>query len=247
MSRIIEALKIYLTRKQDLDVPQGNLPFVTLTRLDGVNSHEVARAIITHLDDLPDKGWNRGWELLDQQLCAWMIKEGHAPATMENMVAEHYGEGKLRQLMYEMLVGEAEQHELRRKVGDVVRFLLKTGRTVVVGSAAAVEAAAIKGPGVRIRLVASEASRMARLEATENLSPEAARKLIHAQDAVRARVLREHYRREIDDDLLYDATILTDRFTPREIARVVTAMLVVRMEAFAKRPASSATQMLSMV
>ena len=246
MSRIIEALKIYLTHKQDLDVPQGNQPFVTLTRLDGVNSHEVARAIIAHLDDLPDKGWNRGWELLDQQLCAWMIKEGHVPATLEDLVAENYGEGQLRQMMYEMLVGEAEQASLCHKVGDVVRFLLKSGKTVVVGSAAAAEAATIKGPGVRIRLVASESNRMARLMHAEDLTPEAARKLIHTQDAVRARVLHEHYRRELDDNTLYDATILSDRFTPKEIARIVTEMLVVRMEEQPKRLPLSATQVLSM-
>ncbi len=246
MSRILEALKIYLTRKQDLDVPQGNQPFVTLTRLDGVNSHEVARAIIAHLDDLPDQGWNRGWELLDQQLCAWMIKEGHVPATMEDMVAEHYGEGRLRQMMYEMLVGEAVEQGLCHKVGEVVRFLLKSGRTVVVGSAAAAEAATIKGPGVRIRLVASESSRIARLVTTENLTPDAARKLIHTQDAVRAHALHEHYRRELDDQTLYDATILADRFTPQEIARLVTEMLHLRMEAHARHAPISPLQVVSM-
>jgi cytidylate kinase len=246
MSRIIEALKIYLTHKQDLDAPQGNLPFVTLTRLDGVNSHEVARAIIAQLDDLPDKGWNHGWELLDQQLCAWLIREGHVPATMEDLVAEHYGEGKIRQLMYEMLVGAPEQLELCRRVGDVVRFLLKTGRTVVVGSAAAAEAAALKGPGVRIRLLASESSRIAHIVAAENITPDAARKLIHTQDAARARVLRDHYRREIDDHTLYDATILSDRFAPKEIARIVIEMLVVRMESHARRAPLSATQILSL-
>ena len=247
MSRIIETLKIYLTRKQDLDVPQGHQPFVTLTRMDGVNSHEVARAIIAHLDDLPDTGWNRGWELLDQQLCAWLIKEGRVPATLEDLVAENYGEGALRQMLYEMLVGEAEQLGLCHKVGDVVRFLLKSGRTVVVGSAAAAEAASIKGPGVRIRLVASESARIARLVSGEGLTPDAARKLIHTQDAVRARVLHEHYRRELDDHTLYDATILSDHFTPREIARIVIEMLHVRMDAYAKRPPLSATQVLSLV
>ena len=175
-----------------------------------------------------------------------MIKKGHVPTTMDDLVAEHYGEGRLRQMMYEMLVGEAEQQELRHKVGDVVRFLLKSGRTVVVGSAAAAEAAAIKCPGVRIRLVAAESTRIARIVAAENITPEAARKLIHTQDAVRARVVHEHYRRELDDQTLYDATISSDRFTTKEIARIVTEMLFVRMESHAKRPPLSATQVLSM-
>jgi cytidylate kinase len=247
MSQIIEALKVYLTRKQDLDIPHGHMPFVTLTRLDGVNSHEVARAIIAHLDEIPDKGWNHGWELLDQQLCAWLIKAGHVPAKLEDLVAENYGEGQLRQMLYEMLVGEAEQFDLCHKVGDVVRFLLKSGRTVVVGSAAAAEAASVKGPGVRIRLLASEAFRVERLVTQENLTPEAARKLIHNQDTVRSRVLHDHYRRELNDHTLYDATIMTDHFTPREIARIVIEMLHVRMEAHTKHQPIAAKQVLSLV
>jgi cytidylate kinase len=247
MSQIIEALKVYLTRKQDLDIPHGHQPFITLTRMDGVNSHEVARAIIAHLDELPDKGWNHAWELLDQQLCAWLIKAGHVPAKLEDLVAENYGDGELRQMLYEMLVGEAEQFSLCHKVGDVVRFLLKSGRTVVVGSAAAAEAASIKGPGVRIRLVASEACRIERLVAQESLTPDAARKLIHVQDAVRARVLHEHYRRELDDHTLYDATILTDHFKPREIARIVVEMLMVRLDAYGKHNPITTSQVVSLV
>jgi cytidylate kinase len=246
MSMVIEALKKYLARKEDLDEPAGNQPFVTLTRLDGATSHEVARAIVARLDDLPDKGWNRGWELLDLQLCAWLIKEGRVPATMEELVAEHYGEGKLHQMFYEMLVGEPEQQELCRKVGDVTRFLLKTGRTVVVGSAAAPEAASLKGPGVRIRLVASEPFRVARIVAAQSVTPEAARKSLHAQDLERARLLREHYRREIDDITLYDASFLADRQSPREIARIVVEMLHIRVDAQAKRAPLSATQVISL-
>ena len=246
MSVVIEALKRYLARKEDLDLPDSSQPFVTVTRLDGVTSHEVARAIVTRLDDLPDKGWNRGWELLDQQLCAWLIKAGHVPATLKSLTAEHYGETKLRQMMYEMLVGESQQQELRKKVGDVTRFLLKTGRTVVIGSAAAAEAAALNGPGVRVRLLAGEAQRVARVAAAEGLTPDAARRMIRTQDADRARLIREHYRREIDDPTLYDVTFLADRLSPKEIARCVVELLRARMEAHAPRPALSATQVLSL-
>jgi len=246
MSVVIEALKKYLARKEDLDVPEGNQPFVTLTRLDGLTSHEVARAIIARLDDMPDKGWNHGWELLDQQLCAWMVKAGHVPATLETLVSEHYGETQLRQMFYEMLVGQSQQDELRRKVGDVTRFLLKTGRTVVVGSAAAPEALAIKGPGVRVRLIGSEAHRVARMASAENLSIDAARKLIHTQDADRAKLLREHYRREIDDPALYDVTFHMDRLLPKEIARCIVELLVTRVEACAKRQTLTTSHMVSL-
>ena len=101
---------------------------------------------------------------------------------------------------------------------------------------------------MRIRLLASESTRIERLVAAENLTPDAARKLIHTQDAVRARVLHEHYRREMDDPTLYDATLLTDRFSPPEIARIVTEMLLVRMASYAARhPPVSATQVVSLV
>lgn len=247
MSVVIEALKQYLARKEDLDVPASGQPFVTVTRLDGVTSHEVARAIIARLDDLPDRNWNHGWELLDQQLCAWLIKAGHVPATLKSLTAEHYGETKLRQMLYEMLVGESQQQDLRKKVGDVTRFLLKTGRTVVIGSAAAAEAAALKGPGVCVRLLASESHRVTRVMAAEGgITADAARKLLRTQDSDRARLLREYYRREIDDPALYDVTFFVDRLSPKEIARCVVELLHARMDAPAKRASLSATQVLSM-
>jgi cytidylate kinase len=247
MSVVIEALKKYLSRKEDLDIPPSNAPFITLTRFDGTGSHEVARAIIARLDELHDMGWNHGWELLDQQLCAWLIKEGHVPATYEQLVAEHYGdEGRLRQMVYEMLVGESEHDELCRKVGDVMRFLLKSGRTVVVGSGAAAEAVSLKGPGIRIRIVASENWRVARLVKKEMMAPDAAHKLIHEQDAERAHMLQEHYRRDINDFALYDATFLADRLSPKEMARATVGLLVERVEAHAKRGPLSATQIISL-
>lgn len=246
MSTVIEALKQYLTRKEDLDVPAGNQPFVTLTRLDGVTSHELARAVIARLDDLPDKGWNHGWELIDQQLCAWLVRRGKAPATLESLLAERYGEGKIRQMFYEMLVGEAEQHELCRKVGDVTRFLLKIGGVVVVGSAAAPEAVGLKGPGLRVRLVASEATRVARMVAAENLTPEAAGKQIREMDATRTRMMREYYRRELDDPSLYDVTFYADRLSTKEMARAIVELLRARMETHARPQELSATQVISM-
>ena len=246
MSVVIEALRQYLAHRRDFEAPAGDQPFVTVSRFDGVGSHEVARAIIARLDDLPDKGWNRGWELLDQQLCAWLIKEGRVPATYEELVSEQYGERTLRQMVYEMLVGTAEQENLCRKVGDVMRFLLQTGRTVVVGCAAAAEARALQGPGIRVRVLASEPLRVARVMKEHELSSDAARKLIRTQDETRARLLREHYRREIDDPALYDATFLTDRLPPAEIARAVVELLQARMEARARRAPLSATQVVSL-
>ena len=246
MSTVIDALKRYLTRKEDIDLPAGNQPFVTLTRLDGLTSHELARAIVARLDDLPDKSWNHGWELIDQQLCAWLVTKGHAPVSFEALLAEKYGEGKLRQMFYEMLVGESEQHELCRKVGDVTRFLLKTGGVVVIGSAAAPEAVTLKGPGVRVRLLASESNRVARMAAAENLTPEAARKQLHELDANRGRMMREYYRREIDDPSLYDVTFFADRLTTKEMARAIVELLHARMAAHAKPQPLSATQVISL-
>ena len=39
MSRAIDALKTYLSQGGDLDVPDTGQPFVTITRVDGVDAH----------------------------------------------------------------------------------------------------------------------------------------------------------------------------------------------------------------
>lgn len=243
MSELIDALKKFLAEPGSPPPPARRRPYVTLTRQEGLFSHEVGRAIISRLDALPDRGWNRGWELMDQQLCAWMIRSGSVPASFDAMVAEHYGEEGLQQMVYEMLVGSPEEHLVRARVSEVMRFLLRLGRVVIVGSGAAVEATAFESPGVSVRIVSSEARRLAFIEQQERCTRDVARRRMRTEDAQRARLLREHYRRDIDDPVLYDATFLADRLTAPQIARAVVSLLEVRMEPFAAefRPPLSAT------
>ena len=236
MSEVIDALKKYLKDPAAVERPHGgHRPYVTLTRQEGMFSHEVGRAIISHLDRMHDHGWNRGWELMDQQLCAWMIKTGAVPASFDEMVSERYGEQGLQQMVYEMLVGSPEQHDVRCRVARTIGFLLRFGRVVVVGSCAAVEADVLDSPGVRLRIAASEARRLALVQKAEGGTVDAVRRRLRDNDAARMRLLREHYRRDIDDPTLYDATFLADRLSAEAIARATVALLESRMAPHAAR------------
>ncbi|MDD5707859.1 MAG: cytidylate kinase family protein, partial [Kiritimatiellae bacterium] len=231
VSELIDALKMFLKTPAEVRPPECCLyPFVTLTRQEGVPSHEVGRAIISRLDRLPDQGWNRGWELMDQQLCAWMIKTGAVPASFDEMISERYGEKGVHQMVYEMLVGTPEQYDTRRRVGEVIAFLLRFGRVVVVGCAAAAEAAVLEGPGVRLRLVSSMPRRLKVLHDHEKEPDNVVRRRLQDGDAEKARLLREHYRRDIDDPTLYDVSFLADRLSTDEVARSAVALLQARME-----------------
>lgn len=230
MNNIRDRLRDYLARKEDVDLPEGTLPYITLNRQDGVNVHEVGREIIRRLDALPDLKWNRGWELFDQNLCAELIKFGRIPATYEGLLHEHYGERGLHQMVYEMFVGKPEQLDIQKRVGEVMRFLMLAGKVVVVGCAAACEATALHPPrrGLRIRLTASEAYRVARLCVEQSVSHEAARRQIRESDAGRGRLVREYYRRDLDDPGLYDASFAMDDLAPGMIADGVAGMLTHR-------------------
>lgn len=245
VSELIDALKRFLETPGNAEMPQVSRgPFVTLTRQEGLGSHEVGRAIISRLDQLPDWGWNHGWELMDQQLFAWMIKTNAVPASFDELMGERFGEQGLQQMVYEMLVGAPEQYEVRNRVGRVMEFLLRFGRVVVVGSSAAAEAVPLKNPGLRLRVVSSQARRIELLQSEKQCSADAARKLLSANDAARARLLREHYRRDIDDPALYDVVFLADRLTPDQMARAAVVLLEARMEplmARGRQPVSIST------
>ena len=238
MTELRDRLRRYLTRKEDVDIFESHLPYVTFNRQDGVDAHAIGREIIRRLDALPDLKWNHGWELYDQTLCAEMIKTGHLPATYEELLKEQYGERGLQQMVYEMFVGKPEQYDLQKRIGEVMRFLMMAGKVVVVGSAAAPEATSLHTPrhGIRVRLVASELYRETRIFEELKLSGDAARKHIRESDAGRSRMVHEFYGHAIDDASLYDVCFRTDDLQPPLIAEAVIGMLRMRAEELHRKP-----------
>ena len=102
-----ELLKKYLANRNDVDVADHGYPFVTISRQPGAGGHTLGREIVRQLDDRPEGGWMRGWDLFDQKLCAYLAQEPSTQASFEQLLKEEYDES-VQESVYEMFIGRAE-------------------------------------------------------------------------------------------------------------------------------------------
>lgn len=221
-----ELLKRYLEREEDVDVADHGYPFVTISRQPGAGGHTLGREIIRHLDARPDETWNRGWDLFDQKLCAYLAQDPENQASFDSLLREEYEVG-LHQQVYEMFVGRVEQYLLQKRIAGVVRFLAYIGKVVIIGRAGMCVASDLR-TGIHVRLVAPEEHRVRRMMEVLGNTLEEARREMRKQEQERARLVRDYYGKNIDDPLLYDVVFNTGSMDNETMARTVACMAAER-------------------
>lgn len=221
----------------DLDVADCGYPFVTISRQPGAGGHSLGREVIRRLDSMPDEGWNHGWELFDQKLCAYLAKDPSSQSSFESLVREEYKRG-LHQSVYEMLTSNAESYKLQQRIAAVIRFLAHVGKVVIIGRAGM--CITRKAPmGVHLRLVASEDYRVHRMSDDLQVDLGEAHREARKQEADRVKLLRDIYGQNIDNPLLYDAVYNTERMTDNTtLASSVVEMLKYRWKTSPRTVAS---------
>ena len=88
--------------------------------------------------------------------------------------------------------------------------LARGGHVILVGHGATVVTAKLTNV-FHVRLTGSLAKRSERVQKLEKLTPEAASKFVRTEDQRRKKFLRAHFHARLDNELLYDLTINTDR------------------------------------
>jgi len=127
------------------------------------------------------------------------------------------------------------QHRYRAYVDSIILEMASGDDVVLTGLAAAIVLR--QAPHVlRVRTNAPERIRADRLEQKQGLTREAAHDLVRHTDHERATRVKFLYRVNVDDHLLYDLVLNTERLTADEGARLIQEML--REQRFQTTPAS---------
>jgi cytidylate kinase len=214
----------------------GPRPFVTISRQAGAGGTTLAEALVRAMDREGEGEIWAGWRVLDRAIAAGVARAPMLRVSMEEMMAERYRSGTVEYLT-DLLGGGTPQAVILRKVFEIVREAARGGKVVIVGRAGACLTRAL-GTGVHLRLVASEDSRAGRMSRLLGVPLEEGRRIARAQDRERAALVRDHFGREIDDPLLYDAVWNTDEVPFDEIA--AATIRLVRARAAARGPLKEA-------
>lgn len=202
-------------------------PFVTISRQTGAGGHSLAEALLDEFAKEPDSELFSGWQVFDKQLCEIVGRDPRFETSMKHLLEEEYRTPG-REFISQLIRPTIDQDIVMTQVFRVVRTVAEMGKAIIIGRAGS-EVAGDLPLGVSVRLVASDESRNSTIAQLEDVSLKSAQVIAKRKDDQRARLLRTHFRRDIDNPLNYNAVWNTDRTAVREIAAAVTAMVRLRV------------------
>jgi cytidylate kinase len=197
--------------------------FVTISRQAGAGGHQLAEKLLDLFAAQEDVRLFGGWQVFDRRLCEIVADNPAYSTSMSSLLEEEY-RTKTNEFFGQLLDPTIDQDILMRHVFEVVRAVASIGKSIIVGRAGS-EVTRGMGPGVAVRLIAPEEVRIAGVMEYYDLDERAARDKARRVDESRARLLKAHFRVDIDDPTRYDAVWNTGRAPIETIAESIAAGL----------------------
>jgi len=198
-------------------------PFVTISRQAGAGGHDLAATLLDVFAAQEDVRLFGGWQVFDRRLCEIVADNPAYSTSMSSLLEEEY-RSKTNEFFSQLLDPTIDQDILMRHVFEVVRAVASIGKSIIVGRAGS-ELTLEMGPGIAVRLIAPEEVRLQGVMDYYDLDERAARDKARRLDESRARLLKSHFRVDIDDPARYDAVWNTGRAPIETIAESIAVGL----------------------
>jgi cytidylate kinase len=192
-------------------------PAVTLTRQTGSGAMEIAGRLAEHLqsrDPVPC-----GWTVFDKNLVEKVLEEHNLPKQLAQYMPEDRVSA-IQDMVEEILGLHPPSWTLIRQTTETILHLAELGNVILVGRAANVITRPLKNV-FHVRLIAPLDKRVEQVMAHSPFDRPAAMEFIHKEDLGRKRYLKEYFRQDEDDPLLYDLLVNTGRIPHEEVARLI--------------------------
>lgn len=190
-------------------------PAVTLTHETGCGTHAIASHLAGRLQASDPQG-PCAWTVFDRRLMERVLEEHNLPTELAKYIPEDR-RSYLQDTTEELLGLRPPSWKIVPQTVETILHLVELGRVILVGRGAGVITA--HSPKVfRVRLVAPLAERIRHVAETQRLSEAAAAEQVAKVDRGRARYVKQHFGRRIDDPLLYQAVINTGGLTAEDVA-----------------------------
>ncbi|MGI9288754.1 MAG: AAA family ATPase [Pseudomonadales bacterium] len=212
------------------DESPGIRPFVTISRQAGAGGHTLAEALIKAFAEQEDEDLFGEWQMFDQNLVEMVAASPDLKVSLEGLLSEEYST-RTDDFFRQILSATTAQDMVMLRIFRLVRSLAEVGKVIIVGRAGS-QVTQDFGPSVSVRLIAPEEVRLRRMMDQYQLAEKQARALIHKHDTGRARLIKRHFKVNVDDPLLYDVTWNTEEVNLQAIAQAIAAVLRNRAASF---------------
>ena len=195
-------------------------PAITLSPQTGAGADQIARQLAALLQQGEPKGC-APWTVFDRQLAERVLEEHHLPKSLAKLMPEDR-RSYLDDVLDEVVGLRPPSWDLVPKLIQTVMHLADAGNVILVGRGASFATAGMPN-GFHVRLIASLAKRIERVQQRENLSPKEAARLIAKTDRGRDRYVKAYFHARRDDDQQYHLILNTDRIPPAKAAEVIAS------------------------
>jgi cytidylate kinase len=206
--------------KSRLRAPEDTPRFraVTISRQAGSGGHSLAERLSELLPAQQPEDTSP-WLILDRDLVEKVLEEHHLPCRLGRFMPEDRVSG-ISDTMDELFGLHPPSWILVRKTSETILHLAQLGHVILIGRAANVITQRL--PHVfHVRVVSSLQKRGERLAKLNGLSQIAARRLAAQEDLARQRYVKQFFKKNIEDPLLYHLTINTDLLSIDAAARMI--------------------------
>lgn len=193
---------------------------ITLSRQTGAGAWLIAPRLIDLLRR-SSGATDSPWTVFDRELVEAVLADHNLPGTLAKFMPEDRVP-YLQDALQELLGLHPPSWTLVEKTTETIRKLLKAGNVVVIGRGSNLIGANMKHV-LHVRLVGSLDKRVECAAKYFKLERKSAREFVVKADRGRERYLREHFNVAVDDPLIYDLTINTDRVPYEEAARLIAS------------------------
>ncbi len=200
---------------------------VTLSRETGSGAMAIGEALAKYMQEhCPCKC---PWAVFDRNLLEKILEDHHLPTRIAKFLPEDSISG-INDMVDELLGLHPPAWTIVRQGTETVLHLAELGNVILIGRGATVITAKLENV-FHVRLVGSLEKRIERIQASNNLTRAKALDFIRRTDQGRARFLKKYFHHKIDNPLLYDIGINTDRYSPEEAAWLIGEAVIKRREA----------------
>ncbi len=193
-------------------------PFVTISRQAGAGGITIGEKLVAYLWE-NDRGSGCPWAIFDKTLVNRVLEEHHLP----EKISQYMPESKVSQvddIMEELFNLHPSEWTLIHKTSETILKLAQMGNVILVGRGSNIVARSLEN-GFHVRLIASPEKRIEHLQEYYKLDRKRALKFMEKEDKGRRDYVKEYFDKNIDDPLLYDLVINTDRISYDQAAKLI--------------------------
>jgi cytidylate kinase len=201
--------------------------FVTISRQTGAGGTTIAEKLASYLNS--EMSPVCPWTVFDQGLVHQVIKDHNLSEQMLPFLRES-NIPEIQDTVEELLRLHPAQVTLVWRTNETILRLAAMGHAIVVGRGAPVITRNVPG-GVHVRLVGSLNKRKEHIKEHFELTELEARQFIKKEDAGRAQYLKKYFDRDIENPLLYDLVINTDKVSYDDAVMLIGDLVMQRIKA----------------